>query len=275
MLQGAERERHLSSLSCEVHDKLLHILDGGHIPTKDRDASDKRAYRVYYPFKSFLSSNMVKNPLSGVMEKRVIYHPQSGDPDRRVIVLKASEKNPCIQFYYDRCKAESARKLKRRIDTAFCGVSEREIQLFINNCKRSQQVKGKFENKAKLKPVTAKRVWTQVQIDLMSMTDMPVIIEKKKYQWILSCIDIFSRYLVLRPIHSKDTAVVSDQLLQIFADLGTPSIIQSDRGSEFLGCVTKLAKLLKVKIVHSSVRHPQSQGKVNFCLLIQQVLSEN
>ena len=256
----------MSAISPEVHDELVHILDGGHVPTKDRTENDKKAYRIYYPFKSSLSSETVKNPLSGKMERRVLFSPHSSD--QRVIVLKCNEKITCIQFFYSCCKAESARKLKLRIDAVFCGVSEREIQHFINNSKKSQLVKGKFDNKPKLKPVTSKRVWYQVQIDLMSMTDMPVFIESKKYQWILSCIDTFSRYLILRPLYSKDTSIVSTELLQMFADMGTPSIIQSDRGSEFLGCVTKLAKLLKVKIIHSSVRHPQSQGKVTILLII-------
>ncbi len=87
-------------------------------------------------------------------------------------------------------------------------------------------------------------------------------VDGKEYQWILSCIDVCSRYLLLRPLYSKDTAVVSEQLLHIFSDFGTPSVIQSDRGSEFMGAVERVAKLLQVKMVHSSVRHPQSQGKV-------------
>ncbi len=94
------------------------------------------------------------------------------------------------------------------------------------------------------------------------MTDMPVEKDGKKYEWVLSCIDVFSRYLLLKPLHSKDTAVVSEQLLQVFADLGVPAIVQCDRGTEFLGCVKQLASLLEVKIIHSSPRHPQSQGKV-------------
>ncbi len=98
----------------------------------------------------------------------------------------------------------------------------------------------------------------------MSMIDAPITVDGKEYQWILSCIDVCSRYLLLRPLYSKDTAVVSEQLLQIFADLGTPSVIQSDRGSEFMGAVERVAKLLQVKMVHSSVRHPQSQGKQGY-----------
>ena len=145
----------------------------------------------------------------------------------------------------------------------FSKITEREIQDYINNCYINQANKCKYENKAPFKPVTSQTVWERVQIDLMSMADVPCNIDGKVYQWILSFIDVFSRYLVLRPLYSKDTAFVSDHLLQVFADFGTPSVIQSDRVSEFMGCVDKVAKLLQVKMIHSSVRHPQSQGKVS------------
>ena len=40
-------------------------------------------------------------------------------------------------------------------------------------------------------------------------------------RWILSIIDIFSQYLVLRPQHTKDTTVVAADLLQVLADFGS------------------------------------------------------
>ena len=194
-------------------------------------------------------------------KKRLIFHNQSSQ--KEVIILKDEEKNACIKFFYERSKGEGARKLRKRISEVFSKITERKIQDYINNCYINQANKCKYENKAPLKPVTSQTVWERVQIDLMSMADVPCNIDGKVYQWILSCIDVFSRYLVLRPLYSKDTAFVSDHLLQVFADFGTPSVIQSDRGSEFMGCVDKVAKLLQVKMIHSSVRHPQSQGKVS------------
>ena len=152
---------------------------------------------------------------------------------------------------------------QEEVAKVFCTVTERDILEYLNKLQINQATKGIFENKAPLKPVVCNKVWGQIQIDLMSMTDLPCTdVDGKVYQWVLSCIDVFSRYLVLRPLHSKETSIVAMHLLQIFSDFGTPSVVQSDRGSEFLGAVEKIAKLLHVKIVHSSVRHPQSQGKV-------------
>ena len=189
-------------MSSEVFEKLLLLVDGGHIPFKSRDIVSKKAYIVYYRFKRSLSCGSVENPITGKTEKRIIFH-----TDKKLIVLKSEETVSCIDFFYKRCKAESARKLKKRIDSVFCGVTEREIQAYINNSRKSQRVKGRFENKPKLKPVTSDKVWDRVQIDLMSMIDMPVEKDHKKHQWVLSCIDVFSRYLLLKPLHSKDTAV--------------------------------------------------------------------
>ena len=77
----------------------------------------------------------------------------------------------------------------------------------------NQEVKASFDNKPPLKPVTASKVWEQIQIDLMSMEDMPVTHEGKVYRWILSVIDVFSRYLVLRPLYSIDTSIVAADIL--------------------------------------------------------------
>ena len=65
----------------------------------------------------------------------------------------------------------------------FTGITEREIQGNINNSEVNQRVKGKFDNKSELKPVTAKKIWERIQIDLMSMTDVPVDVEGERYQW--------------------------------------------------------------------------------------------
>ena len=104
--------------------------------------------------------------------------------------------------------------MKKIIDEVFCGISERDIQIYIINSAVNQRLKAKFENKPPLKPVTSKEMWGRIQIDLMSMTDVPVVVDGKCYQWDLSCMDVFSRYLVLKALHSKDTAIVAEQLLR-------------------------------------------------------------
>ena len=230
------------------------------MPTKQRSACIKKAYYYYYSYRKSLSVKEVTNPVSGKTETRILFEDDSAR--KRVIVLCTEEKQRAFQFFFHRAKGESARKMKKRIDNIFTGFSEREVQSCINKSKLNQKIKGRFDNKPPLHPVHSSKAWSQVQIDLMSMADKPVSVDGKVYKWILSCIDVFSRYLLLRPLYSKEAVVVANELLEIFADFGTPSRVQCDRGSEFRGYVEKVARALQVKIIRSSARHPQSQGKV-------------
>ena len=142
----------------------------------------------------------------------------------------------------------------------FTRIAEKEIQQYINSSRVNQKLKCRFENKAPLRPIKRKGVWNRIQIDLMSMEDKAVEIDGKNYRWILSCIDVCSRYLVVRALFTKWAAQIAE-VLQIFSDFGPPSVIQCDNGTEFKGYVEKFARVLEIKIIHGSVRHPQSQGK--------------
>lgn len=259
--QQSSRTRGIPSLDDPVYMNLLLLLKGSlNIPVRERDDATKKAYYYHYNYSKQLSVCSVEHPIIGKeATERIMY---TNSPGKQTILTKCSEKHRCIDFFYSRSKGDGARKLKKRIDEVFTGISENDIQSYINTSRRNQETKAVFDNKPPLKPVTASKVWERIQIDLMSMEDIPIINEGKEYRWILSIIDVFSRYLVLRPLHSKDTAIVAAELLQVFADFGTPAIIQTDRGSEFQGSVVTVAQQFNVKIIRSSVKHPQSQGKV-------------
>ena len=154
------------------------------MPIKDRTEPVERAYYYLYTYRDCLSIGRVNNPVSGQEETRILC--EDLPTGKKVIVLKLEEKRSCIDFYNRRGKGERARKIKKQIAEAFALVSESEIQCYINNSGIKQKIKGRFDNKSKLKPVTAKQIWQRVQIDLMSMADLPISIDGKTYQWILS-----------------------------------------------------------------------------------------
>ena len=82
------------------------------------------------------------------------------------------------------------------------------------------------------------------------------------YRYVLSILDVFSRYSWLRPLQKKAGHHVSPALKVICAEHGPPDRLQSDRGSEFERKVRPLCKALKIKLITSRPYHPQSQGKV-------------
>ncbi|CAG2207210.1 unnamed protein product [Mytilus edulis] len=52
--------------------------------------------------------------------------------------------------------------------------------------------------------------------------------------------DVFTRFVWLRPLSDKSSEKVAAKLREIYAEFGNPKILQSDQGSEFKGVVTRL-----------------------------------
>ena len=211
------RGRRITSIPSDVYDVLLKILKGSHIGLKERDSACKKAYNYNYNHGSQLSVAIVQNPISSEKEVRIMYNVPS--MTENTILLRSEEVNGCIEFFYKETKGNCFRKLKKRVDLLFTGITEKEIQQYINSSRVNQKLKCRFENKAPLHPIKSKGVWNRIQIDLMSMEDKAVEIGGKNYRWILSCIDVFSRYLVVRAMFTKSAAQIAEVLLQIFQTL--------------------------------------------------------
>jgi transposase InsO family protein len=77
----------------------------------------------------------------------------------------------------------------------------------------------------------AKTINDVFQADLADMRNLAPF--NDGYSYILTCIDVFSRYASAVPIKDKRGLTVSAAFGKIFADR-TPNMLQTDRGLEFL-----------------------------------------
>lgn len=101
------------------------------------------------------------------------------------------------------------------------------------------------------------------QIDLIDMGQKGAVeFNGLSYRYVLSVMDVFSRFVWLRPINEKMSKNIADELRSIYLEHGPPCVIQCDQGGEFKGAVKELCRQLGIKIICSSPYHPQSQGKV-------------
>ena len=246
------------SVSNEVHDRLVHILRGESVPKKERTAHDRAAYRVVGKRLTSVGDNIL-NPLTGRKETRVMVDNKDG---YKTILLKNNEIKDCINLHFTKYKGAGARKLHRVICKTFTGVTERAIQVHINENPKAQRLNPGFLNKVPPKPVGASDVMNQVQVDLVDMSRCPCTSGNCTYKYILVVLDVFSRFCYLRALQSKSSTEVAGRLLEIFSDAGPPLRLQSDQGTEFKGAVKKLMKTMQVRIIHSRPYHPQAQGKV-------------
>ena len=71
-----------------------------------------------------------------------------------------------------------------------------------------------------------------------------------KYKYILSGIDVASRYKVVRPMRTKQAKDMAEMIVDIYkvGPLTYPKIFQCDNGSEFKAEETKLLEKHEVKI---------------------------
>ena len=85
--------------------------------------------------------------------------------------------------------------------------------------------------------------------------------ECTNYVYILVCIDVFTRFIFLRPLKDKSAHSVSAALLEVFSLFGPPKILQSDNGTEFANQVIEaLLTSLNTEMRFTTPYHPQGNG---------------
>ena len=90
------------------------------------------------------------------------------------------------------------------------------------------------------------------QMDLMEMIPYSKI--NKGYKYILTCIDVFSRFARAIPIKSKSASEVNEAMKRMFAN-GHPDNLQTDLGKEFYN--SKVKALLKLNGINHYTVHSQ------------------
>ena len=83
------------------------------------------------------------------------------------------------------------------------------------------------------------------------------------YVYCLLCVDVFTGFIMLKPLIDKSAASVANALWQIFSVIGVPKILQSDNGSEFKNeVINALTRILGIPHRFISEYNPRADGKV-------------
>ena len=113
---------------------------------------------------------------------------------------------------------------------SFPGLSERNILGITNNEARYQTFNAKFLSKAVPRSVRTENVFSQLQMDMRNqLTEY----KNKVYQYILSIVDVFSRFHWLLSLERKFLSYVKSHLENFFIEHGPPKRLESDRGKGF------------------------------------------
>ena len=134
-----------------------------------------------------------------------------------------------------------------------------DIQTVVNNCdacNRFTVTKSGF-NRASF--ITSDGPWEHVQIDC----SVHLPISPDGFTVLLVIIDVFTGFIILRPLKTNSADIVARKLWKVFAIFGIPKILQSDNGSEFSNEIIRiLVKLVGIEHRFISPYNPRADGKV-------------
>ena len=172
-------------------------------------SSEKKVY--HFLKKGTFNFSCIYDPVYSRENDRIV----TREKEATMIVPRKGEVDDIISFFYNAFKGEGARKLFPRIRRHCTGISTKRIQKWLNSNEDHFKSNPIFSNKPSLTPVFSKSVQGCNQIDLADMRSMAVSTNGTQYNYVLSVLDVFSRYLWLRPLSGKNSAEVLKNLKEI------------------------------------------------------------
>ncbi|CAG8593711.1 3239_t:CDS:2, partial [Cetraspora pellucida] len=111
-------------------------------------------------------------------------------------------------------------------------IIQTEVQVYVNECLVCV-INTSIKEKTNIKSVISVMLWHYIQIDLVDFRDFATV-----------------------------RTVVAHLVKDVFRILGPSVILQSDNRKKFEGIVKQVYELLKVKIKHDCLHHPQLQEQI-------------
>lgn len=199
-------------------------------------------------------------------------------------VIRPSQRDSILDFVTNGKNIQhltlSTRKIYDRILKTYkiIGITEKYIDNYLKQKAdgiRADKQPGKLPIIKSYRPKRPRQHW---QIDTFHIKRKHVKIKLNNYDYFLVIIDIFSKFIYIKPLASgspdgkKDTIKSSDKssissqtanfLETIFLTGDIPKIIQSDNGSEFEGKVQDLFRRYNIKHILTPSYRPQANGFV-------------
>ena len=106
----------------------------------------------------------------------------------------------------------------------------RHIQRFVDTCDLCKLLKGKTPRPIKLKEAPLpSRPFEVCAMDILG----PLRVTPTGNKYILTLVDLFSRYIIIKPLPTKESTEIINSLRESFAYFGFPDTLLSDNALEF------------------------------------------
>jgi hypothetical protein len=132
------------------------------------------------------------------------------------------------------------------------------VQTILESCRACQawtQGKHRF---TPLQSVSSRLPWDHVQFDLI--TSLPT---SEDHNYLLVVIDIFSHFVLLRPLKNKSSELIAAVLWEYFCTFGVPKILQHDGESTLVSeVISSLINMHGIEHRTITAYSPRENGKV-------------
>lgn len=184
--------------------------------------------------------------------------------NKNLLVVKQSQIKPLLRKIYNDAKTHKngRESLYNNVKSKYIGISKRKMFDFLKNQENYQIHRPVIKEKVN-RPIVLSGPHKQWQVDLVDLSNLSGF--NKKQKWLLTCIDLFSKYAYVKTTPNKSGKRISyamDSILSKLPKKHIPSVIQTDRGSEFQGEFNKIMKKYKIKHIFSTPYKPSTQGAV-------------
>lgn len=135
-----------------------------------------------------------------------------------------------------------------------------DIHNFCKSCHACQKFSVKPKKVPMVNMPVVKEPFSRIAIDLIG----PITPSSKRgHRYILTIIDMATRYPEAIPLRNIDTVSVAEALVEVFCHVGVPREILSDRGTQFKSdLMQEINRLLSIKALYSSPYHAACNGMV-------------
>ena len=134
------------------------------------------------------------------------------------------------------------------------------VKDYCRRCQTCQEMKGQATVNTDLAhQPDPKEPFERVSADILVMNKA-----LRRWSYILTIIDHFTRYTILIPLKEKTKEVVAEAIVnQLVGTFGPPSTIQMDHGSEFFNRdLQEICQTMGTRTHYTIVRRPQSNGMI-------------
>jgi len=181
---------------------------------------------------------------------------------RRLVVLPHAEKDDILYELWKKPELSALRSafsFYKKISEEFLNVSREEITQLVSRI-QSKQMSARVVDVI-VKPIIKDKIMQQWEMDLVDMINSRGANAGTEY--LLNIVDCHSKFLWSIPLKNKSGKLVTQELERIFFSEGSPKVISSDNGKEFINeYMTALCTKWGIEQRTSQPYHPQSQGQI-------------